>query len=89
MITSLILYAIYGAIWVLTSPIRLLPDASLSSSISSAITTISGYIAAMYSVLPTTTVTLISLITIVITLETAVLTYKGIMWIIRKIPGIS
>jgi hypothetical protein len=89
MITSLILYALYGAVWVITAPIRALPNASLPASISSAISVVGGYFATFYSVLPVTCAALVAIITFVLVLEGGVLIYKGIMWIIRKIPGIS
>lgn len=89
MITSLILYALYGAVWVITAPIRALPNASIPETISSAIATVGGYFATLYSVLPVTSTALIAIITFVLVLEGGILIYKGIMWIIRKIPGIS
>ena len=89
MIISGILYLIYGAIFVLLTPFRLLPDATLPAGITSAITTINGYFALMNSILPFTTTALMAGISLVVAVEVSVLTYKLIMWVIHKIPGIT
>jgi hypothetical protein len=89
MISTLLLTALFGAVWVITAPLRLLPVASLPASISSSITTVGGYFATFYSILPVTCAAITAIIAFVIVIEGGILTYKGIMWIIRKIPGIN
>jgi hypothetical protein len=89
MITTGILNLLYGIVYLILYPIRLLPDVSLPSGITSAVTTVSGYLAALYAVLPITTTALMAVLGLFLTAEAAILTYKGIMWLVRKIPGIG
>jgi hypothetical protein len=89
MITSLILYAQYGALWAITAPIRALPTATLPEGVTNAITTLGGYIQTINTVLPVTFAAIIAIIVFVTTLEGGIFAYKGIMWVVRKIPGVS
>lgn len=89
MIISGILYAIFGVVWVILAPLRLLPEVSMPSGITNAIVAISGYLAALYAMAPITTAALVAIIGLVLTVEAAILVYKGIMWVIRKIPGVN
>ena len=87
MITTGILYLIYLAVLALTSPLRLLNDVSLSSSLTDAITTASGYISSVNEFIPVDT--LLSVLSAILVIEVAVLSYKLIMWVLTKIPGVS
>jgi len=87
MITTGILYLIYFAVLALTSPLRLLNDVSLSSSLTDAITTASGYISSVNEFIPVDT--LLSVLSAILVIEVAVLSYKLIMWVLTKIPGVS
>lgn len=87
MITLGILSIIYAFIWTATYPLRFLSDVSLNSGITDAITTAGQYISIMGFVLPIST--LASVIGIFLGIEASILTYKLIMWTIRKIPGIG
>lgn len=89
MILSGIFYAAFGVMWVITSPLRLLPDVSVPSGITDAMTTVSSYLAALYDLLPITTTALLGVLVLFLVIEAAILVYKGLMWTIRKIPGIS
>lgn len=87
MITSAFLKLIYYIVFALTSPFRLLPDASLSSSLTSAISTANGYISSFNSFFPTST--MLQVIAAILVIEVAALSYKLIMWVLTKIPGVS
>lgn len=87
MITLGILSIIYAFIWAATYPLRFLSDVSLSSGITDAITTAGQYLSIMNYVLPISTLT--AVIGIFLTIEGSILTYKLIMWTIKKIPGIG
>lgn len=84
MITNALIYIIYGLLYVLTFPLRLLPDVSLPADATSAITSIGTYLANANNVIPLTT--LASVLASVIAIELAIFTYKSIMWGIKRLP---
>jgi hypothetical protein len=84
MITSALINVIYYVLYGITSPIRLLPDVVLPSGFTSAMTTASGYYTSLNSILPLDT--MITLLGIYITIEVAYLSYKLIMWLIKRFP---
>jgi hypothetical protein len=87
MITYGIIMMFYGLAYSFTYPLRILDDVVLTENISSAITTAGQYIAMTDYVLPLAT--LASVLALFITIEASILAYKLVMWVIRKIPGIS
>jgi hypothetical protein len=87
MITDGIITLLYGAVLILTSPLRLLNDVSLSSSFNSSITTAGKYFHSLNEILPIST--MIEILGISLAFELAYLTYKGIMWVIKKIPSVD
>lgn len=87
MIVSFVLYILYNFILVITLPLRILPNVSLSANIATAIASANSYLSAIDFIFPT--VTFIAIFTIIIGIEVLLFLYKIIMWIIRKIPGIS
>jgi len=87
MITSALIKLIYYIVFALTSPFRLLPDASLPSGLTSAISSANGYIASFNSFFPTGT--MLQVLGAMLVIEVAALSYKLIMWVLTKIPGIS
>ncbi|MFA5386756.1 MAG: hypothetical protein WC297_03785 [Candidatus Paceibacterota bacterium] len=87
MITTAILYLLYGVVKAIISPITLLPDVSLSSNVSNAIASASNYLEAVDFILPVATI--IAVFAIILVVEGAILAYKMINWLIRKIPGIN
>lgn len=89
MITNLLLLLIYGIILVITSPLRLLSDVSQPAIFSSTISQANSYLATGYTWLPYMINTLLLTWGLFIALELAIFIYKGFMWIIKKIPGIS
>jgi len=87
MIGSAFLYLLYGAVYVILSPLRLLDDVTLNSSIATNIATYNGYLGTADQFFPA--YTLVVIFAIIIGIEFAIFTYKGIMWLVRKVPGIS
>jgi len=84
MITTLFLNLIYAIIYVLTTPIRALPDVALDGGFGVAITTASGYLSSFDSFIPVTTI--LTLLALYISIEVAYLTYKLIMWLVKRFP---
>lgn len=89
MLTYILLLLVYGVVLVITSPLRLLGDVTMPAAISTTITSFNGYLAAGFSWLPLTITAALTTWGIFLTVETAIFLYKGFMWIIKKIPGIS
>jgi len=87
MIASIILAMLYGVVWLVSSPLRLLPNATLPSNLASAITTASTYLAAINFVFPVAT--FITIFGLILGIETFIILYKIINWVIRKIPTIN
>jgi len=84
MIVSLLLYLLYYTVLLFLSPLLALPDASLPSGLTSAISTAGGYITAIDPYFPLSTV--LTVFGLVLSVEAGIFTYKFIMWIIHKIP---
>jgi hypothetical protein len=87
MITDFLLKAFHALIYLLISPLRLLPDVSLESDFSQAIATAGEYISSLDAVFPV--YALISAIGVLLIVEGGIFSYKGINWLIRKIPGVN
>ena len=87
MIVTGILYLIYFAVLAITSPLRLLSDVSLPSTFTDTIATASGYISSVNEFIPVDT--MISVLLAMLAIEVIVLSYKLIMWVLTKIPGVS
>jgi len=87
MITNFILSILYYSIVAITSPLRLLPDVSLSPEISNSIATAGAYMNSIDFIVPTTTI--MTIFGLFLAVEFGILSFKGINWLIRKIPGIN
>lgn len=87
MIVDAILYVLYGATYIFTAPLRLLSDVVLPTAMTNALTTASGYLAAINSFFPVDT--LISVLALILAVEGYILLYKGLKWIWSKIPGVN
>lgn len=87
MITDAILGIIYYFILAITSPLRLLADATLPASVAGAITSANAYISIVDFVFPV--ITFIAIVALTITIEGFILLYKLIKWVWNKIPGIN
>jgi hypothetical protein len=87
MIVSFLLYILYLFIWGITAPLRLLPNVTLPANITAAIGSANSYLSAIDFVFPTGA--FVTIFGVIIGIEILLFLYKIIMWIIRKIPGIS
>jgi len=87
MIVDLFLQLFYDFLWLITATLRGLQDVVLSSNITSSMFSAGSYLANINQVFPATT--LIAILGVIISVEVFILTYKGINWLIRKIPTIS
>ena len=87
MIFNILISGIFAVLYALTFPVRILPDVSLSSNVTDAIANASGLISSINSFAPIDT--LISVFQAVLVVEGLVLTYRIIVWVLTKIPGLS
>ncbi len=87
MITSFLLTLIYNVINLIITPIREAAVVTLDSNIGTAIATASNYLANINQVFPATT--LLTVFSLFLSIEFLIFSYKIVMWIIRKIPGIN
>lgn len=87
MITSVLLYMLYGTVWVLLSPLRLLDDATLPAGLTSALTSVSTYLSSINQFVPVDSFLTIS--GILLTIEAGIFSYKLVMWLVKKIPLIG
>jgi hypothetical protein len=87
MISTAILYLLYATIYLFTAPLQLLADVSIDSNFTSSIATAGTYISPLDMVLPMATI--ISILVIFLVFEAGYFTYKGVMWVIKKIPTIN
>jgi len=78
---------LYGVVYAIISPLLLLPDASLPDGIVSAVSEASSHLAAVEVVVPVNTI--LAILAAFVAIEAAIFTYKGIMWLIKKIPTIN
>lgn len=65
----------------------LLPDVNLNSNILASVNNIAGWLGTANQFFPITT--LLTIFAVLVSVEATILIYKSIMWIVRKIPGIS
>jgi len=87
MIIDLILQVLKVFLDFILSPFMSAPDAVLDPNLTSAIANIQGFITSVDPIFPITT--LLACLSIILGIELAIFLYKGIMWLIKKIPGIS
>jgi multimeric flavodoxin WrbA len=87
MITSFLLKAFHALVYIMLYPIRLLPDVDLTGNIGSAITTAGSYLSGLNDIIPIGTI--LAAIGLILVVEGAIFVYKGVNWLIRKIPGVN
>jgi len=84
MITAIFLYLVLAAIILITAPLRLLPDATLPADIATSISTISGYLTPLQVFLPVSTI--FTILGLAVSIEAAILLWKGFNWLLRRLP---
>jgi hypothetical protein len=87
MITNAILYILYGFIFLITAAIQLFPDVSLPAAINDTIASVGSNLALLNQVIPVSTI--ITILGVILAIESAIFIYKGIRWIYNKIPGVN
>jgi len=87
MITTAFIYTFWFFLFVLTSPLRILDDASISASVLSGISFAAQALASLVDFFPLTITSIIASVAIVIVIENFHFIYKGIMWVIHLIRG--
>jgi len=83
-IFNLTILTIFGALWAITSPLRLLSNATLPAGFQSALDSLGAYISPLNEIFPV--LTLFSVFGIIITIELSIQTYKLIMWTLKRLP---
>lgn len=87
MITSAFVYIFYFFLFVLTAPLRVLPDVSIDSGVVSAIAFAAEALASLAVFFPLTFAAFLGTTLGVIVIENYHFTYKGIMWVVNLIRG--
>jgi len=87
MITDFILQALLWLINLIIYPLRLLPDVSLPSEFTHSIQVAANYLTIFNNFLPMTTIFIV--LSLTLAFEAGLLTYKIIMWVVKKIPTID
>lgn len=86
MITEIILYLFYSIFWLICQVFLNTPNVSLPSYLLVS-SNISSYLSNISFLLEKDT--LIHILTLVISVESAIILFKGINWILKKIPFIK
>lgn len=89
MIVSFILTLVFYTVLLITLPVRVFPDASMPSWIAGAISQANVYLSTGKAILPVTITTILLTWGVYLGVELALFIYKGVMWIVKKIPGVS
>lgn len=84
MITDFILALVYYAVRLVLSPILLLPSASLPSWITTPISTVMPYAMIFDVIVPIAT--LLLLLGVTVAFESQYFLFKGVYWLIRRLP---
>jgi len=86
MISTAILTLLYWILYVITLPIQAFPTATLPAYFSTTITTLNGYLASVWLILPQSTTALIAALGVMLTIEIGIFGYKLVMWVVKRIP---
>ena len=84
MIITALLNLVYVVVYGFTLPLRLLSDVSLSSDFADALAVVGANISGIEAIFPI--YSLLAALSFYALVEGGILTYKGIMWLIRRIP---
>lgn len=87
MITHLFFFVILTLIKLITAPILTFPDVTVPAGATTAFSYVGQTLASLDGYIPVSTIAIIVALTIGV--EVAIFTYKGIMWLVKKIPTIS
>lgn len=87
MIVTVFMYLVYGVVALLTAPLRFFSDVTADSSVVAAVATAKSYISIINPFFPVDT--LLIILGLYLVFEGFVFLFKIIMWVMKKIPGIS
>ncbi len=87
MLITAFINTVWIAVLLMTAPIRILPDANLSATLTGGIHQIYVNLHFINAVFPLDTLAI--MIGVYFSIEIGIFTIKSINWAIRKIPGIS
>jgi len=87
MITNFLINVLYDVAFLFTLPARLFENVTLPATMTSAISSAAPALGTINAVVPVTTV--LAIVALFVVVEFAILTWKGVNWIIRKIPGVN
>lgn len=87
MIFTAILKLVYWIVLLITSPLRFLPNVSLPSGVETALSTAATYASALDGFIPIQTIFSVTLAFFAV--EVFIITYKSLMWAIKKIPTVN
>jgi hypothetical protein len=88
MITTALIAILYGALVVITSPLRILPDVLyLPGNISGGLSSVVSSLSILNDVFPISV--LLYAFSVFLTIEAGIFSYKIIKWVYSKIPGIN
>lgn len=84
MITYIIINSIFAVVWLISYPLRLLPDATLPAALSENLSTLAPAFMPMNAYLPIADVLVI--LTLTLAVEGGHLTFKLFNWVRRMLP---
>lgn len=89
MITSGIIYVGYLIVYALASPFLLFSDVSPDSSFLASMVQVKDWLGTLHSIFPVTTTAILSTVGLLFAVEVVMFAYKGVMWIIKRIPFLN
>lgn len=84
MIGTAIIFIVWAFATAISSPLRLLSDATLPANVTASITSMGGYLTSVSNIVPVATI--LTILSAVLVIEGSVFLYKVFMWILRRIP---
>jgi hypothetical protein len=84
MITTIFMTIVWGALVVITLPLQLLPNAALPAQIGASFSELGGYISPLSAILPVATI--FAIFGVFLGIELGIVSFRIILWLIRRIP---
>jgi len=84
MVVSALLYLVFYVVNVLTTPLQLLSDVSANSTFVQGITNSTHYLATFNNFVPLSDIVIV--LSLIISIEIILASYKIIMWVVRRLP---
>jgi len=84
MIITAFLNIVYSFVFVITAPLRLFSNVSLPAALTTSLTTAGEYLSVVGQFFPIPA--LLTVLAFVLSIEVSIGIYKGIMWLVKRIP---